>query len=84
MYPNCNTGAENSEDTSVNSATNKIKIPLKDILKLIVNLSNLEKKQYTYASASLTKDRCCGVCGKQFIKNNKKCVPRFAVRCCTN
>jgi hypothetical protein len=84
MYPNCDTGAKNFKDTSVNSTTNKIKILLKDILKLIVNLSNLEKKRYTYASASLTKDRCCGVCGKQFIKNNKKCVPYFAIRYYTN
>jgi hypothetical protein len=44
MYSNCDTEAKNSKDTSVNSATNKIKILLKDILKLIVNLSNLEKK----------------------------------------
>jgi hypothetical protein len=44
MYPNCDIGAKNSEDTSVNSATDKIEILLKDILKLIVNLSNLEKK----------------------------------------
>jgi hypothetical protein len=44
MYPNCDIRAENSKDTSINSATNKIEILLKDILKLIVNLSNLEKK----------------------------------------
>jgi hypothetical protein len=34
MYPNCNTGAKNSKDTSIKSITNKIKILLKDILKL--------------------------------------------------
>jgi hypothetical protein len=44
MYPNCDIEAKNSKNTSINSVTNKIKILLKDILKLIVNLSNLEKK----------------------------------------
>jgi hypothetical protein len=29
MYPDCDTGAENSEDTGVDSATDKIEIPLK-------------------------------------------------------
>jgi hypothetical protein len=56
MYPNCDTKAKNSKNTSINSVTNKIKILHKDILKLIVNLSNLEKKRYTYASASSTKN----------------------------
>jgi hypothetical protein len=78
MYPDCDTGAKDSKDTGINSAT-KVETPLKDILKLIVNLSNLEKKRYTYASASPTKDRCCSVCRKQFINNNKKCVSCFAV-----
>jgi hypothetical protein len=77
MYPDF-------KDTGVDSATDKIEIPLKDILEPMVKLSNPEKKRYTYASASPTKDRCCSVCGKQFIKNDKKCVPRFAVGCYTN
>jgi hypothetical protein len=43
MYPDCNTGAENSKDTDVDSATDKIKIPLKDVLEPMVSLSNPEK-----------------------------------------
>ncbi|KAF1935092.1 hypothetical protein EJ02DRAFT_486881 [Clathrospora elynae] len=74
MYPDCDTGAEDSKDTGIDSAT-KVKIPLKDILEPMVNLSNPEKKRYTYASASPTKDRCCSVCGKQFIKNDKHHAP---------
>ncbi|KAF1943186.1 hypothetical protein EJ02DRAFT_486580 [Clathrospora elynae] len=66
MYPDRNTGAD---------AANKIEISLNDILEPTVKISHPEKKRYTYASAEPTKDKCCGVCGHQFDKNNKKSRP---------
>jgi hypothetical protein len=55
-------------------AVDKVEISLNDILELMVTLSKPEKKRYTYASASPTKDMRCSVCEKQFNQKNKKYV----------
>jgi hypothetical protein len=71
MYPGCDTGTEGS---AVEEAVDKVEISLNDILEPLVTLSNPEKKRYTYALASPTKDMRCSVCGKQFNQKNNKCV----------
>jgi hypothetical protein len=75
MYPGCDKGTE--------EAVNKVEISLNDILKPMVTLSNPERKRYSYASASPTKDMHCSVYGKQFNQKDKKyvsllrCWPRY-------
>lgn len=76
MYPVCDTETKGS---AIEEAVDKVEISLNDILEPIVTLSNPEKKQYTHASASPTKDMRCSVCRKQFMKKNKKCV---SLLCC--
>jgi hypothetical protein len=71
MYPGCDTETEGS---AIKEAVDKVEISLNNILEPMVTLSNPEKKRYTYASASPTKDMHYSVCGKQFIQKNKKSV----------
>jgi hypothetical protein len=68
MYPGCDKGTE---------AVDNVEISLNDILEPMVTLSNPEKKRYSYASASPTKDMHCSVCGKDFTQKNKQCVLLF-------
>jgi hypothetical protein len=55
LYPGCATAAD--------IAAEGTKISLDVRLKPMVKISRLEKKRYAYASALLTKENRCGVCG---------------------